>query len=199
MRTPGGSFKKVGKFPHSENLPHWQGDQLGQKRSFRGSEKAAYHLRQAEQTETYTDAHATAMCTPAASWGGLPCQLPPQQALGVGITGLPTHRDEAETTAETQGLCDSGLKSLNVATSAMDLFTPLHLALSIQYLLDIQMDKGCSSCSLDASDLSNYGLCRCTPMGTSPGQGLSCLHSSQNGSKFINTAVLGPDFVDLHW
>lgn len=107
MCIPGGSLKKVGKFPHSENLPHWQGDQLGQKRSFRESNIPSVSGR----TETYTDAHATALRTPAASRGGLPCQLPPQQALGIGITGLPTHRDGAETTAETQGLCDLGSRA----------------------------------------------------------------------------------------
>lgn len=71
--TPGGSLKQAGKFPHSENLPHWQVDQLGQKRNFRGSERATHHLCQAEQTETYSDAHATAVRAPAASWGGFPC------------------------------------------------------------------------------------------------------------------------------
>ena len=107
---PWRELKKSGKVPTLWESPSLAGRSAG-------TEKKLQKLRESNipsvsgRTETYTDAHATALRTTAASQGGLPCQLPPQQALGIGITGLPTHRDGAETTAETQGLCDLGSRA----------------------------------------------------------------------------------------
>ena len=58
--------EKEERFLHPGKRPHLWGDQLGQKESFRGSEKSTINsLWQAEQRETYTDGHATTLCAPA--------------------------------------------------------------------------------------------------------------------------------------
>ena len=44
------------------------------------------------------------------------------------------------------------------------------------------------------SGVSSCGLCGHVQVGTGPGQGLSCLHSSHRGAKCMTTAVPGPDF-----
>ena len=115
--TPGGSLKRLGKFPHSENLPHWQGDQLGQQRSFRSSEKATYHLYQAEQRPTQM--HMPLPCVlqlPPREGSRANCHLsrPQEQAsLGCPLTEMglkPQLRPRGCVTQE------AGLKSLSVAT-----------------------------------------------------------------------------------
>ena len=67
---------------------------------------------------------------PSCLLGGFLCQPPPQQALGAGISGLPTHRGGTETTAEPQGLCDSGSRAeISQCGCVHHGFTPLPPAL----------------------------------------------------------------------
>ena len=72
----GGSYER-GRFPQPGNHFHWLGDQLGQIRSFTGSEEsAATRLWEAEQRETSTDGpgHLAALprprCTSASACRG---------------------------------------------------------------------------------------------------------------------------------
>ena len=69
-------------------------------------------------------------------------------------------------------------------------FTPLLLALSSQYLGNIQMGDG--------SGFSRCGLCEQVHIGIGPGQNLSFLRNSQSRSRCMIAAVQGPDFSDLH-
>ena len=131
------------------------------------------------------------MHAPAASWGGFPCQLPPQQALGA------THSQRwSWNHSWNPGAVWLRKQGWNLSTWLHEPWIYLHLCIWLCKFGTYGTSKWTKDppCSLDTSDFSNYGLCGCMPMGTSPGQGLSCLHSFQSGSRFINTAALGPDF-----
>lgn len=60
-------YKKVGKFPHSENLPHWQADQLGQKRSSE-AQRGQHSICVRQNRQRPTQNHMPLLCAP---------QLPP--------------------------------------------------------------------------------------------------------------------------
>ena len=58
------------------------------------------------------------------------------------------------------------------------------------------MDAPAAGTDLALAAVGFVGACT---RGAGLGLGLSCLHSSQSGSRFITTAVHGPDFSGLHW